>query len=134
MTRTAFVVDEDVDMRAALGEFLENEGFATALFSTPKEALAAFTRSPPELLITDSWTRSTSNDSFEALLSKANRSGCPVIIFTGWTTTLLPGRSAFPIVSKPDIRTLLRCIQGQAAPPALQQADVAGGSTLEIAA
>jgi len=130
MTRTAFAVDEDVDMRGALGEFLENEGFKAVTFPGPKEALAAFTRDAPVLLITDSWTRSSWNESFEALLSQANRSGCPVIIFTGWKTTLLPGRSAFPIVSKPDIRTLLRFIRGQMAPP---PAEVAGRA-VDIAA
>ena len=134
MTRTAFVVDEDVDMRGALGEFLENEGFATALFSAPKEALAAFTRSPPALLITDCWKRSAWNESFEALLSKANRSGCPVVIFTGWMTTLLPGRSAFPIVSKPDIRTLLRFIRDRVAQPAAPRSEVAPDEALDIAA
>ena len=41
MTRMAFVVDEDADMRGALGEFLENEGFTAVLFPEPKEALAA---------------------------------------------------------------------------------------------
>jgi hypothetical protein len=132
MTRTAFVVDEDVDMRGALGEFLENEGFTVVLFPGPKEAVAAFTRGAPALLITDSWTRSPWNEPFDALLSEANRSGCPAVIFTGWRTTLLPGRSAVPIVSKPDIRTLLRFIRGQAAPPLAT--DVAGRRALEVAA
>lgn len=134
MTRTAFVVDEDFDMRGALGEFLENEGFKAALFPGPKEALAAFTRGAPVLLITDSWTRSAWNDQFEALLSEANRAGCPAIIFTGWKTTLLPGRSTVPIVSKPDIRTLLGFIRDQAAPRPTRRADVARDDALEIAA
>ncbi len=134
MTRMAFVVDEDVDMRVALGEFLENEGFTTALFPGPKEALAAFTPGAPVLLITDSWTRSGWRDPFDALLSHANRSGCPVIIFTGWMTTLLPGRSAVPIVSKPDIRTLLGFVRVQASAPPPLGIDVAGGRPLEIAA
>ena len=134
MTRMAFVVDEDMDMRGALGEFLENEGFRPVLFPGPKEALAAFTRGAPVLLITDSWTRSAWNDPFDALLSEANRAGCPVIIFTGWKTTLLPGRSAVPIVSKPDIRTLLRFIRDRAAQPVPQRSDVERKEALDLAA
>jgi len=130
----AFVVDEDFDMRGALGEFLENEGFKAVLFAEPKAALSAFTGGAPVLLITDSWSRSAWSDQFEALLSEANRSGCPVIIFTGWKTTLLPGRSAVPIVSKPDISTLLRFIRREPATPAPRTADLAGGRALEIAA
>ena len=133
MTRTAFVVDEDVDMRGALGEFLENEGFEPVLFSGPREALACFPAGAPVLLITDSWTRSMWNDQFEALLSEANRSGCPVIVFTGWKTTFLPGRSAVPIVSKPDIRTLLRFVRDRAAPARLDD-DVATRRAVKIAA
>jgi CheY-like chemotaxis protein len=129
----AFVVDEDADMRGALGEFLENEGFAAVLFADPQQALAAFPRGAPVLLITDSWTRSSWNDQFNALLSEANRSGCPVIIFTGWMATLLPGRSSVPVVSKPDIRTLLRCIQGQPE-AAARGGDVAPSAALNIAA
>jgi CheY-like chemotaxis protein len=134
MTRMAFVVDEDIDMRGALGEFLENEGFRSLLFPGPKEALAAFTRGAPVLLITDSWTRSAWSKQFDALLSEANRSGCPVIIFTGWKTTLLPGRSAVPVVSKPDIRTLLRFIRDRAALPVPLGADIGRAEALEIAA
>lgn len=132
MMRMAFVVDEDVDMRGALGEFLENEGFTAVLFPGPREARAALAAGAPVLLITDSWVRSSWNDQFDALLSEANRSGCPVIVFTGWKTTLLPGRSAVPIVSKPDIRTLLRFIRGQPAAPLA--ADVGSDRALEIAA
>jgi DNA-binding NtrC family response regulator len=130
----AFVVDEDVDMRGALGEFLENEGFEPILFAEPKEALAAFTRGAPVLVITDSWTRSVWSAQFDGLLSEANRSGCPVIIFTGWKTTLLSGRSAVPIVSKPDIRTLQRFIRSHAAGPARRGADVARRCPVDIAA
>jgi CheY-like chemotaxis protein len=134
MTRMAFVVDEDADMRSALGEFLENEGFTAVPFPEPKEALAAFSRGAPVLLITDSWTRSQWNDQFNALLSEANRSGCPVIIFTGWKATLLPGRSEVPIVSKPDIRTLLRCIRSQPPAPASRTADIVHSAAVKIAA
>jgi hypothetical protein len=134
MTRVAFVVDEDVDMRGALGEFLENEDFKAVLFPGPKEALAGFKRGAPALLITDWWTRSAWNEQFDALLSEANRAGCPVIIFTGWKATLLPRRSAVPIVSQPDIRTLLGFIRDQTAPAAPLGAEVARDNALEIAA
>lgn len=133
MTRTALVVDEDFDTRCALGGLLEDEGFEVVMVPGPEEALAALDSATPALLITDLWARPASNvEHFETVLSEAGRSCCRVIVFTGWKTVSFTGRYDAPVVSKPDIETLLRLVRGQAAASMPPRASPSSARLLQV--
>ncbi len=112
MMRTVFVVDEDVDGRRALGDLLEDDGCEVVLLPGPREAIAALAGARPALVVTDLWT-STEGDGalFTTLLAEARRSRASVIVFTAWSTRALTPRLDVPVVSKPNVGTLLPLIE-----------------------
>jgi CheY-like chemotaxis protein len=112
MMRTVFVVDEDVDGRRALGDLLEDDGCEVVLLPGPREAIAALAGTCPALVVTDLWT-STEGDGalFATLLAEARRSRASVIVFTAWSTRTLTPRLDVPVVSKPNVGTLLPLIE-----------------------
>ncbi len=112
MMRTVFVVDEDVDGRCALGDLLEDGGCEVVLLPGPREALAALACSCPALVVTDLWTSTEADRTlFASLLAEARRSRTSVIVFTAWSTRALAPRLDVPVVSKPNVRTLLPLIE-----------------------
>jgi DNA-binding NtrC family response regulator len=112
MMRTVFVVDDDVDGRCALGDLLEDGGCEVVLFPGPREALAALARTCPALVVTDLWTSTEADGAlFDTLLAEARRSRASVIVFTAWSTRALAPRLDVPVVSKPNVGTLLPLIE-----------------------
>jgi len=79
---TVYIVDDDAAQLTLLTAQLEKAGFATAVFSDPREALEEILREPPDMVITDVVMPELSG--IELLL--AIRKDCPtlpVIVITG---------------------------------------------------
>lgn len=122
-TRTVFVVDGDLDGRLALGDLLEDQGWQAVLLPGPREAVAALACARPALVVTELWRAATPDGaSFAALLAQARRCRSPVIVFTAWSTKAISACLDIPVVSKPNIATLLRSIDAIAFPRVPQHA------------
>jgi DNA-binding response OmpR family regulator len=107
--RTIFVVEDDPDYRALLGEFLAEEGFSPVLFCAAEMLLSSLNCEVPAAIVTDVAMPGVSVAQVLAALRENDRwKGVPVIVMTGNNDTALPLRLNAPVVCKPDTDGLLR--------------------------
>ncbi len=109
--QVVFVVEDDPDLRMALGDVLVGEGLCPVLFSTAQKVLSALDREIPAAIITDLVMPGMSGTQLLGALRSDNRlRGIPVVVMTGTNDTALPVRLDAPIVYKPDLNGLLRAL------------------------
>ena len=78
-----FVVDDDPDMRAALGKLLRSVGFRTEAFATAGELMQFELPAVPSCLVLDVRLRGASGLDFQTELSRS-RINIPIIFITGY--------------------------------------------------
>lgn len=82
MTKTILTIDDEEVILNLLRELFENEGYAIAQASTPREALAAIAAQEPDLIITD--LQLASSDGLTLVASiRQDLPDIPVILLTG---------------------------------------------------
>jgi DNA-binding response OmpR family regulator len=79
--RRVLIVDDDVDMRRLLGRLLECEGYEVSEAAGPWEALSAFARHEPDLVLLDIVLGE--DDGVELLKELRRLSNVPVVCVTG---------------------------------------------------
>ena len=79
---TVFVVDDDEEMRLALGNLFRSVGHEVRLFSSTQEFLQAVTSDAPGCLVLDVRLPGMSGLEFQAKLAQAN-AHIPIIFMTG---------------------------------------------------
>lgn len=78
-------IEDDANIRSALGMFLTNEGFTVVEAASGEEALATFETSPTDLVMVDLMLPGV--DGFEVTRRIRRTSGVPVIMVTARTDT-----------------------------------------------
>ena len=92
-----FVIDDDDDLRAAICESLEDDGFVAEGFARAEAALEAISQRPPHVVIVDRWLPSMNGEEFVAALRAASH---PVAV------VLMSGDARFKVPLPEDVRVL----------------------------
>jgi len=109
---TVFVVEDDPELRLALGEFLADAGLRPVLFPTAVMLLDALNHTVPAVIVTDLVMPGMSGAQLlRALRDDERWLRIPVIVMTGNNDTALPLRLDAPIVYKPATDALLDMIR-----------------------
>jgi len=109
---TVFVVDDDPELRLALGEFLADAGLRPVLFPTALMLLDALNHCVPAVIVTDLVMPVMSGAQLLRVLRDDERwARIPVIVMTGNNDTALPLRLDAPVVYKPYTDVLLDMIR-----------------------
>ena len=105
MTDTILIVDDEKDIRQALGGLLGDEGYQVVQASSGPEALERLDESAPDLVILDLWMREA-EEGFEVLSRiREDSPGLPVVIISGHgnieTAVRAVKLGAFDYIEKP---------------------------------
>lgn len=80
--KTILHIDDEVDIRAVLAQFLQRSGYEVISAATPSEAFRALESASPDLIITD--LQLDEADGLETVEQlKRNKPDLPVILLTG---------------------------------------------------
>lgn len=112
MMETVFVVEGDWDVRCALGDTLEDEGWRPVLFGKAEDLPLALEENQPSFLVLDLHLPGMSGS--ELLLALHKRPAwarVPTAVFTAWRDLAVPHRLNIPVVMKPDVAGLLQLIR-----------------------
>src|SRR5690606_12687879 len=105
LTRTAVVVDDDIDMQDFLTAVLSSQGFQVIAVNDGFDALVVIERHQPDVVLTDVLMPNMNGiDLVERI--KNYRQDLPVIVFSGYCGALLQNFSGLPdrILQKPMSR------------------------------
>ncbi|SRR5579871_2160694 len=106
MRQTVFVVENDPEVRAALGELLEDEGMRPVLFREADEAVSSLADERPSLCVVDGI-----GGAEMFLAGDGERpADVPVVVFTSWKVAGR-ARDRLVVVDKPDVAGLLASIE-----------------------
>jgi CheY-like chemotaxis protein len=107
-SRSVLVVEDDGDLRQAVAELIEDEGYACRLASDGIEALAALNLERPDLLIADLIMPLMSGiDLLARLREHPSYRDIPVIAMTGADDRMLGVKLDVPVLQKPIDLSLL---------------------------
>jgi DNA-binding NtrC family response regulator len=112
MNETVIVIEDDDDLRSALGRVLEDQALRPILFAHPDPFLERLDRlaAPPDLIVTDLRLARLGRADLLAVLRADDRlRHVPVVVFTGWYDT---AKLCVPVVPKPDVAGLVHAIHG----------------------
>ncbi len=106
MMHDILVVDDEADIRSALGGILEDEGYSVRTASDADSAEAAIRMRVPSLIILDIWLRGSSRDGMELLEQFiAEQPDTPVIMISGHgnieTAVSAIKKGAYDFIEKP---------------------------------
>jgi CheY-like chemotaxis protein len=116
--RTILVVDDDTDVRAAIGKVLEDEGYAVLQAENGARALDLLKAGPaPDLALVDLMMPVMSGWQFlDALRADPARAAMPVVVATALAERAPPGA---PVLMKPiRLEALLAAVERYSAPAA----------------
>lgn len=106
MARDILIVDDEADIRTALGGLLDDEGFVTRGAADSTSALEALAARCPSLLILDIWLQGSEMDGLELLdVVVEEYPGLPVIMISGHgnieTAVSAIKKGAYDFIEKP---------------------------------
>lgn len=106
MAHDILIVDDEADIRIALGGLLEDEGYASRGAGDSTEALAAIATRRPSLLILDIWLQGSEMDGMELLdIVVRDHPALPVIMISGHgnieTAVSAIKKGAYDFIEKP---------------------------------
>ena len=113
MRETVFVVEDDDELRYALGELLSVEGHHVVCLANGRQAidLLRVSAETPSLIITDlTMPVMDGVQLVRAVRGDARYRSIPIIVLTGKNDTMVPVQLDTPVVYKPDFESLLRMI------------------------
>ena len=81
------IVDDEMDIRAAIGDLLEDEGYAVRMVASGKEAVDEVKARAPAAVILDIWLEGSQMDGLQVLSAvKSMRLHVPVVMISGHGT------------------------------------------------
>jgi DNA-binding NtrC family response regulator len=100
--KLVFVVDDETALVAAVAEFLEQQGFAVASFTSPAKALDASVSHKPDLLLSDFNMHGMDGLTLAAKLIERHPT-CKVLIMSGniHDASAHPALNKFELLQKP---------------------------------
>ena len=109
--RIVFVIDDDEDLRSAICESLDDEGYLVEGFSRAEEGLEAVSRREPHVVIVDRWLPTMKGDELIAAL-RASRQVVPVVLMSGDARFTAPLPDDVRVLPKPfDMNQLLEAVR-----------------------
>jgi DNA-binding response OmpR family regulator len=106
---TVLVVDDDDDIREALGDFIEQEGFTVLRAANVNQAEDVLQANRVDMVLTD--IKMPGRSGFELASHAKNTYKCRVVLMTGFNNSgTLAG---FPVLTKPfALAELLKALEG----------------------
>ena len=78
------ITDDERDIRALIGDILEDEGYTTRLAASAEECMAEIAKAPPALMVLDIWLKDSRMDGIDILKTvKREHPEIPIVIISG---------------------------------------------------